>query len=214
MRFAALAPLLVLSACNPPAAEDYVARVGVAERDAPSPPIASPDTKGAIWAPSAADPQRLLYGKPGERVLFALECRDGGKGPNIAYTRFAAADPYAKAILALIGNGHVSRLKIDATRIGAAGGGRWLWQGSEPAMSANFEGLTGGRQVEATVPGAGSVILNPSPLPGELIRRCRALVPPAVPVSVPAAAGAAAANPPDTIGTTVPPPPLARSGNG
>ena len=34
--------------------------------------------------------------------------------------------------------------------------------------------LTGNREVEATVPGAGSVILNPSALPGELVERCRA----------------------------------------
>ena len=34
--------------------------------------------------------------------------------------------------------------------------------------------LTGTRQVEATVPGAGSVILNSSPLPGELVETCRA----------------------------------------
>lgn len=207
MRFAALLSLALLTACNPPAADDYVARVGVAGRDAPSPPIASPDTKGAVWAPSPAHPQRLVYGKPGERVLFALECVDDGTGPALTYTRFAAADAHAKAILALIGNGHVARLKIDATRNGPS----WLWQGSEPAVSTNFESLTGGRQVEATVPGAGSLILNPSALPGELILRCRALALPAAPASAPAATGAAANSPlPGTTGTAAPPPPPAR----
>lgn len=204
---------MALAACNPPATEDYVARVGVAERDAPLPPITSPDTTGAIWAPSPANPQRLLYGKPGQRVLFALECSDGPAGPVLTYTRFAAADAHAKAILALIGNGHVARLNIDASRAG----GKWLWRGSEPALSPRFEGLTGGRQVEATVPGAGSLILNPSPLPGELILRCRALAPPAIPASAPAATGGAASPPPglvlpDTTDTAVPPPPPARSG--
>ena len=207
MRGAALLPLALLAACNPPAADDYVARVGVTGRDAPSAPIASPDTKGAVWAASPANPQRLVYGKPGERVLFAFECVDGGTGPALTYTRFAAADAHAKAILALVGNGHVARLKIDATRAGAG----WLWQGSEPAVSANFESLTGGRQVEATVPGAGSLILNPSPLPGELILRCRSLAPPAAPASAPATTGAAANSPPpDTTGTAGPPLPPAR----
>lgn len=207
MRWVALALLLPLAACKPPAAEDYVARIGVAGADAPSAPIASPDTKGAIWAASPANPRRLVYGKPGERVLFALECRDEKAGPLLRYTRFAAADPHAKAILALIGNGHVSRLKIDAARAGAG----WLWQGSEPAASLNFEGLTGGRQVEATVPGAGSLILNPSPLPGKLILHCRQLAPPAVSASTPEATGAAATpRPRDTIGTAAPPPPPAR----
>ena len=54
MRFAALLPPILLAACNPPAADDYVARVGVTGRDAPTAPIASPDTKGAVWAPTPA----------------------------------------------------------------------------------------------------------------------------------------------------------------
>ena len=210
MRCAALLPLALVAACNPPAAEDYVARVGATGRDAPSAPIASPDTEGAIWAPSPANPLRLVYGKPGERVLFALECTDGEAGPVLTYTRFAAADAHAKAILALIGNGHVARLDIDATR----GGTRWLWQGSEPASSPRFEALTGARQVEATVPGAGSLILNPSPLPGELVRQCRLPGQPAAPASAPAATDAARPLQPDTTDTAAPPPRPAPSGTG
>ena len=207
MRFAALLPLILLSACNPPAADDYVARIGVAGRAAPSAPIASPDTKGAMWTPSAGNPRRLVFGKPGERVLLALECVEKKAGPILTYTRFAEADAHAQAILALIGNGHVSRLKIDATRNGP----RWLWQGSAAATDPGFEGLTGGRQVEATVPGAGSLILNPSPLPGELIRQCRSLAPPAVPASAPAAIGVAVpTSGPGTTDTAAPPPPPAR----
>lgn len=214
MRCAALLPLILLAACNPPAADDYVSRVGVAGRDAPLAPIDSPDTKGAVWAPSPANPLRLLYGKPGERVLFALECVQGPREPMLKYTRFAAADPHAKAILALIGNGHVSRLKIDAVR----DGNRWLWQGSEQAVSPNFEGLTGGRQVEATVPGAGSLIFNPSQLPGDLVLSCRALAPPAVPASAPAVVvppgPSHPSGQPDTKDTAAPPPPPAPSKTG
>lgn len=207
MRRAALALLMPLTACNPPAADDYVARVGVAGRDAPGAPIDTPDTKGAVWAASAADGTRLVYGKPGERVLFALACTGGPMAPTLTYTRFERADPHAKAVLALIGNGYVSRLKIDAVR----SGNTWLWQGSELAQNRAFEGLTGGRQVEATVPGAGSLILNPSPLPGDLISLCRGRVPPAMPGSAPAATGAAAgASPPGTTDTAAPPPPPAR----
>lgn len=210
MRTSALLPLILLAACNPPAADDYVARVGVTGRTAPSPPILTPDTTGAMWAPSPANPLRLLYGKPGERVLFALECRQGKREPVLEYTRFAVADPHAKAILAFVGNGHVARLKIDATRQGP----RWLWQGRDLATSLDFEALTGGRQVEATVPGAGSLILNPSQAPGELVRQCRALAPPAVPASAPAVivppGPFGLSGPPDTTNTAAPPPPPAR----
>lgn len=199
--------LALTAGCNPPAAEDYVARVGVAARETPLPPIDSPDTKGAAWVATPGNPERLVYGKPGERVLFALACTGAAMAPTLTYTRFERADPQAKAVLALIGNGHVARLKIDATRKGTS----WLWQGSEPAASLNFEGLTGGRQVEATVPGAGSLILNPSPLPGELIQRCRARALPADPESAPAATAAAQpVGPQDTTGTTAPPPLPAR----
>lgn len=206
MRSPCLVLVALLCACNPPATDHYVARVGMAEQPAPLPPIASPDATGAHWAPSPANPQRLLYGKPGQRPLFALECGGPGTAPAIVYTRFAGADAHAKAVLALIGNGHVARLKIDAVRIGTG----WRWQGSAPAASEDFEALTGARQIEATVPGAGSLILNPSPLPGELITRCRAPAPPAAPGSAPAEAGAVPIPLPGTTGTAEPPPPPAR----
>lgn len=198
--------LFTLAACNPPAAETYVARVPVGAREAPSAPIVSPDTQGAVWAPATGDANRIVYGKPGQPLLFALACSMDKGVPLLRYTRHAAADPYAKAILALIGNGHVVRLKVDAARIGA----KWRWEGSTAAQSPEWEVLTGGRQVEATVPGAGSLILNPSPLPGDLVSRCRSLARPAMPVSAPAEAGVAVPPLPGTTGTAAPPPLPAR----
>ena len=165
-----LFPLILLAACKPPASDEYVERSRIVGDDAgPSAPIDSPDTEGAIWAPSGK-PDRLLYGKPGERPLLALECQKEQGIPLVGYSRFVAADAHAKAILALIGNGHVSRLKIDAVEQNGA----WVWKGAVAAEDAALDVLTGTRQVEATVPGAGSVILNPSALPGELIENCRA----------------------------------------
>lgn len=162
---AMIATLTALAACKPPASDDYLQRsYSAAEREAPSAPIASPDTEGAIWAPGAQG-RRLIYGKPGTAPLMALECESG----MISYTRFALADPRAQAVLALIGNGHVQRLWIDAEQSGEA----WLWRGSLPADDERLEVLTGPHAVEATVPGAGTLMLNPSRLPGELIRRCR-----------------------------------------
>ena len=173
-RALALLPILVLAACKPPAADDYVERTRIGgEVQGPSEPIDSPDTEGAVWAP-ADKARRLLYGTPGERPLFAIECVGQGTGPMLAYTRFAKADPHAKAVLALIGNSHVTRLPIDATQIGDV----WRWEGAEPVTDPRWDVLTGTREVEATVPGAGSVILNPSALPGELIEECRALAQP------------------------------------
>ena len=63
---------------------------------------------------------------PGERPLFAVECLSGGRRGHAGYTRFARADAHAKAVLALIGNGHVARLKIDAAQVGDV----WRWEGA------------------------------------------------------------------------------------
>ena len=167
-RFFACLPLILLAGCKPPASEDYVARVGLETRDAPGEPIDTPDTGGAGWAPSR-EAGRIIYGKSSQPPLFALQCRNTGGGREIVYTRYALADADAQAVLALIGNGHVSRLWIDATREGK----RWLWRGSVPVDSPELEVLTGPNRVEATVPGAGSVILNASGLPGRLISECR-----------------------------------------
>ncbi|WP_421992354.1 hypothetical protein [Qipengyuania sp.] len=167
-------PIVLLAACKPPASDEYVERTRIdGGAEGPSEPIDSPDSEGAIWAPADKD-DRLLYGKPGERPLFALECVVQGAEPMLAYTRFAKADAHAKAVLALIGNSHVARLPIDAKRVGEV----WRWEGAAPVADPRWDVLTGRREVEATVPGAGSVILNPSALPGELVENCRALADP------------------------------------
>ena len=178
-RPASLCLLVCLAACKPPASQEYSARGAVAEGPtAPSPPIDSPDVEGAAWAVSAAS-DRLLYGKPGERPLFSLGCEDG----TLIYTRYVAADQEAKAVLALIGNGHVERLWIDAEKQGEGDDAPWLWRGRIAANDERLEVLTGPRRVEATVPGAGTLVFNPSTTPADYIARCAALIapPPAPP---------------------------------
>ncbi len=168
VRTLAFSTLMLLAACKPPASDEYLGRNAVSdERQAAAEPVDSPDTEGATWAPSEGS-GRLLYGQPGEPPLFSLACEEG----TLVYTRYERADANAKAVLALIGNGHVERLWIDAERQGPEGKGAWLWRGRISADDPKLEVLTGLRQVEATVPGAGSVKLNPSRLPGEFIARC------------------------------------------
>ncbi len=172
---AALAGLLTLGACKPPPTDAAVARAAIlppAER--PSAPIASPDTTLAVWAPSA-QPERLVYGVPGKPVLMALECVDGGAvDARLRITRHAAADEGAGALLALIGNGAIGRIAVDATDLG----GRRLWQGERAAMDEAWEPFAGPREVTATVPGAGLVRFNPSELPRTLLAECRGMLSP------------------------------------
>jgi hypothetical protein len=165
--------LLMLAACQPPAADDYLER-GLAKDDLPqaSAPIPSPDTADAIWAP-AKQQGRLLFGVPGETPLLAMQCDGLGEGTGekskLTFTRFVRADRKAQAMMALVGNFHALRLPVDSKWNGRA----WLWQGSVPADHPDLEALTGTREVEATVPGAGTVVMAPSPLTRELVDACR-----------------------------------------
>lgn len=176
-----------LSACKPPPTDADVARAAtIVSLRGPSAPIASPDTTGALWSPSAASPDRLVYGRPGEPAMLAIEClrSSGGETPaHIRISRHAPADSGARALLALIGNGAIGRLAVAATKQGP----RQIWQGEAPADDRGWEPLSGPRKITATVPGAGLVRLNPSPLPMQFLRDCRS--PLAEPPPPPAPAG-------------------------
>lgn len=175
-RFLAALAVLALPACKPPptdAAEARAAELPMAT--GPSAPIASPDTTGAVWAessPQSSGPLRLVYGVPGQPVLLALECR-GAATPaaQIRITRHAPADRGAGALLALIGNGRIGRFPVDATEAG----GKLVWQGDVPATVSGWDAFKGTREATVTVPGAGLVRLNPSPLPMTLVAACRGL---------------------------------------
>ncbi|GAA4042269.1 hypothetical protein [Parerythrobacter jejuensis] len=166
-----LACLAALAACQPPATDDYVERIALEEgTNFASEPLPSPDSEGAVWARSDTE-DRLLYGIPGDMPFLAMQCTSDGEEPMLAFTRFSPADRGATAIMALVGNFHVARLPVDATFNGRA----WLWQGSVAAREPDMDVLTGPRSVEATIPGAGSLILNPSPLSRDLVNNCRAI---------------------------------------
>lgn len=171
---AVLAALTIaLAACQPPAADRYEAR-----SDPPdtahfaSEPQPSPDATGAVWAPSA-QPMRLLYGVPGQTPLAAIACelpgKDGPQKPAIRFTRFARADEGAQALMAIIGNGHRERFPVAAVDNGRA----FLWEGTAPLESEKLDVLTGRRGVEMTIPGAGTLALNASEAPRDLIESCR-----------------------------------------
>lgn len=174
MRVVAILGLLLLAGCKPPATDGYKERVDLAEAGRfASPPILSPDTEDAVWAQSGA-PRRIVYGLPGRAPEVALECVGTGPDTAIRLTRFAPADAEAKALAALIGNSHIARLPVAAWWNGKA----WIWQGEVPVLDPRLEALTGTRQVELTIPGAGSVTINADANPSRLIAECRALAGP------------------------------------
>ena len=162
-----LSAIFAATACKPPATDDYTDRTGISDAgEFASTPIDSPDTANAVWA-EGGRAGRIVYGEPGEAPMLALSCEVEGSRHEIQVTRFAKADPDAKALMAMIGNGHTARLPIDAVWNGRV----WLWQGGY--WPGSLDVLTGPRRVELTIPGAGSLILNPSPRPAQLIATCR-----------------------------------------
>ncbi|MGN3974101.1 hypothetical protein [Tsuneonella sp. SYSU-LHT278] len=184
MKHSAFLVLAALAACRPPASDRYVERIALDDaRAGPTVMKTSPDTEGAIWA-SSGGPGRIVFGHPGKPPLLAIEC--AGDGALVKVTRFAPTDARAKGMMALIGNGHVERLKVDALEVGGQRG--WLWQGRFEPADPRLDALTGTRKLELTIPGAGTLALPGSPRPGELIERCRRLGSPEASGSLPSKA--------------------------
>ena len=168
--------LVALAACRPPASDRYVQRIELgADNDRPHVLAESPQVEGAIWATSGG-PERIVFGKPGSSPYLALACIGSGPNRAVEVTRFAQTDPQAKGMMALVGNGHVERLKIDAEWNGRG----WLWRGRYRPTDTRLDALTGVRKLELTIPGAGTLKLEGDPRPGQLIELCRRLTAPEV----------------------------------
>ncbi|MEO1221565.1 MAG: hypothetical protein AAFY42_09490 [Pseudomonadota bacterium] len=161
--------LLALAACKPPPTDaDMLRDMPETEPTFASAPLPSPITEGAMWALSQRTEGRLIYGVPGEAALLSLEC-DTTATPTLRLTRTSPADEGAGALLALVGNGHIGRIMVDATEVS----GGTYWVGEAAALDEVWEPLAGPRELIATVPGGGTVNIDPSPLPRFLIEACR-----------------------------------------
>lgn len=166
---AVIASTIALNACKPPPTDADLASRDATSPEGPSAPINAPETEGAIWSDSPVVAGRIIYGIPGEAPLFALGCSELSGSPAILITRYAPADEGAGALAAFIGNGHVSRIPVDAVQLDAGS----FWQTEIPAVSEDLEVLTGTREVAVTIPGGGRLVLNASTRPAEFIAACR-----------------------------------------
>lgn len=169
-----LAVLAALSACNQTAGQNAVARIDLDQMpEAQILPIPSPDTKEAKWEKLAAG-NGVEFGKPGRPPLISIVCdMTTGTSANLRVIRNTPADPGAQALFAFIGNGLVSRLKVDAVRNGKD----WRWEGSFTPNDPRLDVLGGMGKVEATLPGAGTMELAASSLPRETLNQCRQAAP-------------------------------------
>ena len=166
-----LVTLLLLAACGDGGDAPLQAqRISLDDaRARPAEPLRSPDTKGARWTVTNND-QAISFGKPGAEPYLTLAC-DLRKTPaTLSLIRHTAARPGLQALFPVIGNGTVSRFKVDA----ALDQGEWRWEGALPASDPLFEVFTGPRELEATLPGGGTLLIGGSRIPGEFVNWCRA----------------------------------------
>lgn len=138
-------------------------------RHVPAAPVSSPDTAGAAWSVTK-DAQAIDFGHPGADPLLTLACDLKTTPAQLRIVRHVAARPGEKALLPVIGNGTISRFKVDAT----LAKGEWRWEGALPAIDPSLDVFTGPRELEATLPGGGTLLIGGSRIPGEFVNWCRA----------------------------------------
>ena len=132
-------------------------------------PLPSPDTKDASWAVSQTG-QAINFGNPEGRPFLSLACIVKGGLPQITIIRHAPARPGEKALFPVIGGGVISRFKVEA----ALADNEWRWQGTLPADDPLLEVFEGAHELEATLPGGGTVNVKASSVPGQFLTWCRA----------------------------------------
>lgn len=146
----------------------YPARLALGSVTLPS-DTAPLQPEGAAW--QADTPDRIAFGLPGQQPLLAIACtRDGAGVAAIRILRATRAEEGAKALFALVGNGRIARLSLDARQPGEAG----QWEGVIPADDPRLDVLRGSNSIEATLPGGGTLKLPASGAPGRLLAECRA----------------------------------------
>ena len=165
----ALASLALLGACDRPQAPVGGQRISLdAARNAVEQPLPSPDAENAHWT-VAKNGQSIDFGNPGAVPFLTLSCRLKDNPPTIHIVRHVTTRPGEKALFPVIGNGTIARFKVDAT----LADGEWRWEGVVPAEDGSLEVFTGRRELEATMPGAGTLKIEGSAIPGEFVDWCR-----------------------------------------
>lgn len=170
MRAAFLTICLILTACgNGADAPVQAQRISLEDARAKvAEPLLSPDTKGATWKVTA-NGQAIDFGRAGAEPWLTLACDVSEAPATLTIIRHAPTRPGLKALFPVLGNGMISRFEVDAT----LHEGEWRWEGTLPAADPLLEVFTGPRELQATLPGAGSLMIEGSRIPGEFIEWCR-----------------------------------------
>ena len=171
---------MILAACTPSQSREvaaienpgaggagYPARLQLSGMEL-SADVAPVQPEGAAWR---SDANGLHFAVPGKADLLAISCSHAPDGTaQIKLVRGTRAEDGAKALFAVIGNGRIARLPLDAVRAGEDG----EWQGLIPAADRQLDVFKGGNRLEATLPGGGLLKLPASSELGRVLEACRA----------------------------------------
>jgi len=166
-----LLALPLLAACNQGAeAPEQAQRISLEDARTKVPePLVSPDTTEGAWKVTD-NGQAIDFAPPGQPPLLTLACKLREEPATLTIVRHVQARPGEKALFPVIGNGMISRFKLDA----ALADGEWRWEGAVPASDPSLDVFTGPLEIEATLPGGGSLLIEGSRIPGEFVNWCRA----------------------------------------
>jgi hypothetical protein len=161
---------LVLAACDSGDEPVQAQRISLEDARAKvAEPMLSPNTEGAVWTVTGSG-QAIHFAQPDASPFLTLACNLREAPATITLVRHVPARPGQKALFPVIGNGTISRFKVDA----ALHEGEWRWEGELPANDPQFDVFTGPRELEATLPGGGTLLIEGSRIPGEFVTWCRA----------------------------------------
>jgi len=159
--------LLFLAACDRSESPVQAQRISLDEaRTRGTEPMASPDTKDAVWA-VRANGQAIDFGNAGSPPLMSLVCKL--REQKLAVVRHAPSRPGQQALFPVIGNGLVSRFKVDATLADR----EWRWEAALPVTDPQLDVFLGQADLQATLPGGGMLVIAGSRIPGEFVNWCR-----------------------------------------
>ena len=168
----AAALALPLAACGEANGAPETERIDLAEAVAAAPRetvMESPETQFATWT-VAESGHAIHFANHGQPPLLTLDCRLDAEPITLAIIRHAPALPGQSALIAVMGNGHVSRLPAEPV----VQDNEWRWEASLPAADEQLDLFIGPGDMRATLPGKGAVAIPPSRIPGEFVEWCRA----------------------------------------
>lgn len=163
---------LILAACSPSQKDEQTGANGYVRIPIPTEPAAletaPAQAKGGQWRASGNG--GIEFGVPGQPAMFAVACTHGADGSaRLRFVRRTRAEEGARALMAIEGNLHVSRVPMDVVKPGDPG----EWAGEIDAHLETAGAIKGGLSMVATLPGGGAIKMPPTSEGGRLLDACR-----------------------------------------